>query len=636
MKKKNLLVLTTCFVGLCAYLFMVFYGEAEKTAIRQLNDEQHIHAKQAAHGIEDFFTTWTGILNSFSKMDAIISVDAGGKRYMTLFYEAHHEQIRSITRVDERGRILHTVPYSLSRGSDLSGQKHMREILREHKPVVSDVFKTVQGFYAVALHVPVFKGAIFKGTIAIVIDFENLAKRYLEVIKIGKTGYAWVVSREGTILYSPVPGFTGKSAFDAYRDFSSIITMTREMLQGHEGTAVYIFDKIGDRTVSPVKKYAVYMPIHIANSFWSVVVASSEDEVLSSLASFRNRLILVIGMILLGGVLFSMLGIRAWGIVAEEKNRKRSEEELRAGKKQLSLIYDGVYDIVFVVRVEPEDRFRFITVNRRFLEATGLQENQIVGRVVEEVIPEPSSILVLQKYKEAVRSGRPIQWEEVTTYLSGEKTAEVSISPVFDENGICTQLIGTAHDITERKRAENALRYSEQKFMKAFQATPDAIVISRAADGHLMEVNEMFLRMTGYSREEVSNKSAMDLNLWVNPTERERYVAGLREQGRVRDLEAQFRTRTGAILDSLVSGESILLSDEPCVLSIIRDVSEQRKIGHELEKHRLHLEEMVSERTAELKAKIAEIERMNNLFVHRELRMIELKEKIKGLESGNQ
>ena len=160
---------------------------------------------------------------------------------MTLFYEAHHEQIRSITRVDERGRILHTVPYSNVIGSDISGQKHMREILRDHRPVVSDVFKTVQGFEAIALHVPVFKDAAFKGTIAIVIDFENLAKRYLEIIKIGKTGYAWVVSRDGTTLYSPVPGLTGKSVFDIGKDYPGIIAMAKEMLQGHEGTATYIF-----------------------------------------------------------------------------------------------------------------------------------------------------------------------------------------------------------------------------------------------------------------------------------------------------------------------------------------------------------------------------------------------------------
>jgi two-component system, cell cycle sensor histidine kinase and response regulator CckA len=64
-ESKILLFFLTRFVGLCAYLFVVFYSEAEKTVIRQLNDKQQIHAKQAAHGIEDFFATWTGILSSF-------------------------------------------------------------------------------------------------------------------------------------------------------------------------------------------------------------------------------------------------------------------------------------------------------------------------------------------------------------------------------------------------------------------------------------------------------------------------------------------------------------------------------------------------------------------------------------------
>jgi hypothetical protein len=126
------------------------------------------------------------------------------------------------------------------------------------------------------------------------------------------------------------------------------------------------------------------------------------------------------------------------------------------------------------------------------------------------------------------------------------------------------------------------------------------------------------------------------LNLWADPHDRERYVAGVREQGKIRDMEAQFRTKTGAVLDGLVSGEPIVLGDDLCMLTIIRNITERKKTEQELEKHRLHLEEMVNERTAELKAKIAEIERMNKLFVDRELRMIELKEKVKELESRNQ
>ncbi|MBI4838321.1 MAG: cache domain-containing protein [Nitrospirae bacterium] len=184
MKKRTLVFFVITFSAVCALVFNAFYKEAKNTALKKLNDEQVVHARQAALGIEDFFRTWTGILTSFAKIDDIINTDAAGKRYIKFFYEAHQEEIRSITRMDEGGTIIYTVPFSRVIGSNISEQKHVQEILKKHKPVISDVFKTVQGFDAVALHVPVFKGAVFKGTIAIVINFESLAKRYLDVIKI--------------------------------------------------------------------------------------------------------------------------------------------------------------------------------------------------------------------------------------------------------------------------------------------------------------------------------------------------------------------------------------------------------------------------------------------------------------------
>ena len=245
MDKRIFIALAIVFASASVFLFNSFYKEAENTAIAKLNEEQTIHAKQAARGIEDFFATWTRSLNSLSKMDAIIDNDAVGRRYMRLFYEANQEQIRSITRLDERGVILYNFPSIRAVGTDISGQKHVRELLRDHKPVISDVFRAVQGFDSVALHVPVFRGTVFKGSIGILIDFESLAKRYLDVIKIGETGYAWVVSRDGTLLYSPIPGFTGKSVFENIKDNPSLIVMVNDMLKGHEGTTTYTFDRVG-------------------------------------------------------------------------------------------------------------------------------------------------------------------------------------------------------------------------------------------------------------------------------------------------------------------------------------------------------------------------------------------------------
>lgn len=171
---------------------------------------------------------------------------------------------------------------------------------------------------------------------------------------------------------------------------------------------------------------------------------------------------------------------------------------------------------------------------------------------------------------------------------------------------------------SELQRSEQRYRHLFEKFFKAFHATPDAIVISRASDGLLLEVNEVFLRQSGFSREEALSRTTGELNLWADPRDRQRYVDLVRKQGRVREMEAGFRTRSGEILDGLVSGESIILGDEPCVLTIIRDITQRKRTDAELQKHRLHLEDMVKERTRELEAaneRLKELDRLKSLFI---------------------
>ena len=347
MNKRTFIALTIVFTGACAFLFNTFYKEAKNTAITKLNEEQMIHAKQAARGIEDFFATWTRSLSSLSKMDEVIDTDAVGKRYMKLYYEANQDQIRSITRLDERGVIIYNFPQSNSVGADISGQKHVRELLRDHKPVISDVFRAVEGFDAIALHLPTFRGSEFKGSVGILINFESPANRYLDVIKIGETGYAWVVSRDGTQLYSPIPGLTGKSVFENIKDSPSRLVMVNDMLKGHEGTAIYTFDRIGGRNVGQITKYATYMPVHVGNTFWSIAVASAEQDVLSGLNSFRNKLVLVIGALFIFGIVFSTLGAKAWFIVKEEEKRKQAERKLHESEQiteKLRLLVEGAQD----------------------------------------------------------------------------------------------------------------------------------------------------------------------------------------------------------------------------------------------------------------------------------------------------
>src|SRR6476661_982421 len=89
---------------------------------------------------------------------------------------------------------------------------------------------------------------------------------------------------------------------------------------------------------------------------------------------------------------------------------------VRARDQELTAIYENVPGIVFYIAIEPDGEFRFVSVSRDFLTATGLSREQVVGSLVRDVIPPASRELVLNHYREAIRSGQPVRWEEQSEY----------------------------------------------------------------------------------------------------------------------------------------------------------------------------------------------------------------------------
>ena len=129
---------------------------------------------------------------------------------------------------------------------------------------------------------------------------------------------------------------------------------------------------------------------------------------------------------------------------------------LKGRESPLNVIFENIEDVVYLLDVE-DDGYRFAAVNPPFLAATGLEAADVVGRRVEEVIPEPSLGKVLAHYAHALESGAPVFWEEESQYPAGTKVGEVMVAPVRDSEGRCTQLVGTVHDVTERRAAEERL-----------------------------------------------------------------------------------------------------------------------------------------------------------------------------------
>ena len=161
--------------------------------------------------------------------------------------------------------------------------------------------------------------------------------------------------------------------------------------------------------------------------------------------------------------------------------------------------------------------------------------------------------------------------------------------------GIDTPIVrGIAHDVTEQKRVEKALQLSEEKFSKAFLASPYAIVISRIDDGRLIDVNDSFVRISKFRREESVGRTSVDLRLWTNPGDRNAILSEIRHKGRVRSREIYFQTKEGQQLVVNYSAEVIEFGNSKCLLSVCEDITQRKRAEEKLQQAQERIESILS------------------------------------------
>ncbi|HJV48001.1 MAG TPA: PAS domain S-box protein, partial [Geothrix sp.] len=165
-----------------------------------------------------------------------------------------------------------------------------------------------------------------------------------------------------------------------------------------------------------------------------------------------------------------------------------------------------------------------------------------------------------------------------------------------EERGKPTSMILLIRDITESNRAEEALRASRELFSKAFAVCPDGFVISRLEDGVYLEVNEGFTRLTGFTPGEIIGRSSVSdaMPVWPEPKDRDGFVTALREKGEVIDLEATFLKKDRTTFTALVSAKIFETQGEKHILSITRDITEQKRAHAALRESEKRLRDILS------------------------------------------
>jgi len=126
---------------------------------------------------------------------------------------------------------------------------------------------------------------------------------------------------------------------------------------------------------------------------------------------------------------------------------------------------------------------------------------------------------------------------------------------------------------------------SDEKLTSIFRSMSQAVIITRASDGLIHEVNESFTRLTGYAYDEAVGRSTVALNLWVNDIERKRVITILNKGEKISEAEFLFRTKDGVLCTGLFSCDLISLEGEPFILSSFTDISQRKKLEEDVRRN---------------------------------------------------
>jgi len=225
-----------------------------------------------------------------------------------------------------------------------------------------------------------------------------------------------------------------------------------------------------------------------------------------------------------------------------------------------------------------QDR-KFVFANPEFQKISGYSESEITNMNSLKIVHRDEKEFVRENAAKMLKGQltNPYEHRILTKQNEIRWIIETVISINYEGR---KAVLGYFMDNTNCVHAREALTISEDKFQKAFRSSPDWFVIS-TLEGLYVDVNEAFLRTTGYTKEEVLGRSTVDMGIWVDPQKRAEMLKDIREKGVVRDLEVEFRMKSGEIRQMLWSAEAIDYGEEKCLIAMARDITDRHRAQQE-------------------------------------------------------
>ena len=219
----------------------------------------------------------------------------------------------------------------------------------------------------------------------------------------------------------------------------------------------------------------------------------------------------------------------------------------------------------------------YIDFNAQLCELLGYEPHELMGESFSELWSPETRSTFPRKLERFKRDGK--MEADLQLVKKDGIVIEVLMQGKIqhDINGQALKAHCILHDITARKITEQAIHASQERFSAVFRSNPLGISITEPADGTIIDANESFLHMFGYTRAEMLRHTTLELNLWQDTKERGRTIKKLHRHGEVTNTELSFRRKTGETINALASYRLIELNGKQYVLNMLNDITDRKQ-----------------------------------------------------------
>ena len=260
-------------------------------------------------------------------------------------------------------------------------------------------------------------------------------------------------------------------------------------------------------------------------------------------------------------------------VVQNIDDRKQAEAGLARTTRLLhTLVHESPLPIVSL-----DLEARVTSWNQAATRLFGWSEDEVLGHELPYV-PDDEVVAAETLWDHGLR-GKVHGPIELRRRRKDGKMLDLLLWPVFvrSDVGDVSTAIGLYVDQSDLKKAEEALRVSEERFSKAFRSSPYPIGITDLETGACLDINDAALAVFGFTREEVIGQTTFVLGLWPEPEARKQFIEDVKSKGTVRNVEVPLKSKRGEVRQFLASTEVIVLNGKQCLVTIGTDITEQKR-----------------------------------------------------------